>query len=156
MAMTVTEFEADASTLRCSRCGGVGLASERVANNGGILVVCPSCGSRSPLGGALFLKQTATKRPALPHGSSVSDVWARWGNTCFVCGLSQETLAQLGIGRQRHHVRRFCDHGHAGPLVPVCASCHEVVNALQRTVRRFLNPSAAQADSSAEEHHMGA
>jgi hypothetical protein len=118
------------------------LSSEPVPNNGGILVLCPACSSRSPLGAALFLKQAAAKRPPLPHGASVSDVWNRWGNRCFVCGLGQETLIKLGIGQQRHHVQPFAEHGHAGPLIPVCASCHEVVNALQRTVRRFVKTAS--------------
>ena len=136
--MTVAQFEASANVLRCLRCDHQGLTQERVANNGGILVVCPACRSRSPFRSALFLRQDGTRRKPLPAGSSVAEVWKRWGNACFVCGLTQATLERLGIGQHRHHVHRYSERGHDGPLVPVCASCHEVVNALQRIVRRFV------------------
>ena len=52
-------------------------------------------------------------------------------------------MAHLGIGRQRHHVRPYAEYGHAGPLVPICSNCHELVTWLQKTVRKFDRPGVA-------------
>lgn len=139
--LTVEAFASLADTLQCRRCSGIGLSTEHVPNNNGILVVCAACGSRSPLGSAVFLRQTATvkRREPLPKGSSIDEVWSTWGGCCIVCGLAVERLRELGVGQQRHHVKPYAEHGHSGTLLPICTSCHEIVNWLQRTARRLLS-----------------
>lgn len=137
--LNVAEFEQQADSLRCQQCKRAGLRTDRTEpnpNNGGVQVVCPHCGSRRPLGPVTFLKQNHRKRrDPIPGEPSVEEIWATWGGRCAVCGLPSDTLRDHGIGRQRHHAWPYAEHGHNGPLLPVCVLCHRVVTALQQNAR---------------------
>ena len=82
-----------------------------------------------------YLKQNEGKRPTqppLPDGATLDSVWEQYGNLCIVCGAPKNVLARLGIGRQAHHVLRYAQAGHKGPVVPICTLCHPVVTDRQR------------------------
>jgi hypothetical protein len=127
------EFE----QVRDDPCQGCGAPVHLVPNpnNGALSVRCTSATCRRPFtpwgGIPINIKQTTTKRrQEYPMGESLDDVWARFGNTCVVCSAPKDVLNRLGIGRQRQHVLEYAQHGHQGPLVPMCVPCHE--NATQR------------------------
>src|SRR5574341_2474781 len=103
--MTLLEFEQERNIRPCSRCNSLGVDVRHNPNNNGLQVVCPACGSRSPWGVTVFLKQTTRKRrPPLPGGKTLDDVWFEFGDHCLSCGQSRETLRQMRIGRHAHHV----------------------------------------------------
>ena len=130
--MTRTEYDSIAAERPCEHCGLV-VALEHNRNNNAIQVICKSCGSRRPWGRVINLKQTTKRiRKPLPDGETLDSVWEKWGNVCFACGAPQSALATLGIGRQVHHVLPHAQHGHEGPLVPVCTFCHPVLTERQR------------------------
>ena len=131
-AMTVDEFNATASELPCRQCRQVGLEAAHNPNNNGLLVVCPHCGGKRPLGASHYLKQNTSKkrRPPAPH--ALNEVWELFGNVCAMCGAPRSALEVLGIGRQAHHVMPYAQHGHRGPLIPLCSHCHDTATARQR------------------------
>jgi len=104
-------------------------------NNNGLLVYCPHCQSKRPWGTLLYLKQNErkrSKRPPLPEGATLDSIWEKYDNRCVMCGAPKSALAQLGIGRQVHHVIPYAAEGHKGPLVPICTHCHPLVTERQR------------------------
>lgn len=154
--MTLLEFEQQREIRPCTRCGVPGVVLERSLNNNGVQVVCPACGSRSPWGATLFLKQSDRKRrPPLPGGKTLDDVWTDYGDRCVSCGQSRDTLLHLGIGRHAHHVLPYARHGHDGPVVPLCALCHQMVNALQRVMSRLIITRENQLMAPSDEAAVG-
>lgn len=136
--MTRLEFDESRESKPCIHCGLHGVELRRNLNNNGLQVVCSSCESGSPWGGAVFIQQSSRKRrEPLPNGVTLDSVWAEYDNRCIVCTQPRETLKAHGIGQQCHHVLPYSPHGHKGRIVPVCTACHEIVNALQRTFTRF-------------------
>lgn len=142
MTMTLDEFNEQRTSLQCRRCHKAGcLTTQHNIENNSLQVICatPGCECRTPLGGVINLKQSnRKKRPPIPGDPSLDEVWSEWGGHCIVCGLPGATLNALRIGRNRHHILPYAEHGHAGPVLPICVSCHEFVNALQRWTRKFL------------------
>jgi hypothetical protein len=139
--MTRDEFDAQKSRP-CSFCGNpVALAHN--PNNNSIQVVCTHRGAavakecarwRTPWGGlVIHIKQNnKTRRKEYPDGESLDEVWERFGNVCVVCSAPKDALMRLGIGRQRQHVLPYAQHGHQGPLVPMCVPCHENATSRQK------------------------
>jgi hypothetical protein len=154
--MTLAEFDVERLTHPCGGCGQVGIETALNPNNNGLLVVCPSCGSKRPWGSLLYLKQSDRKRPRrppLPNGETLDSTWERFENRCVVCSAPREFLEHIGIGRQVHHVAPYAQHGHRGPLVPVCTHCHSVANErqrlfwfIQRTVMKTTPPTPTTTD----------
>ena len=121
--MTIIEFDHERSVRPCLHCGEVGMDTRRNPNNNGLQVVCPHCDSARPWGALLYLKQNERKRasrPPLPDGESLDSVWARFGDRCVICSAPKEFLASVGVGRNVHHVLPYAQHGHRGPLIPIC------------------------------------
>jgi hypothetical protein len=130
--MTRIEYDAEVARRPCQQCGHE-VSLEHNPNNNALQVICPSCGSRRPWGPVVNLKQNNRKgRKPLPDGETLDSVWERWGNVCFACGAPSTFLQSLGIGRTVHHVLPHAQHGHKGPLVPICTLCHPVLNDRQR------------------------
>ena len=133
--MTMSEFERRRNTEPCQSCGHAGLVTQHNPNNNGLLIHCPNCGSKRPWGALLYLKQNEkqrVRRPSLPEGQTLDSIWERYGDRCVMCSAPKAALAELGIGRQIHHVAPYAQEGHKGPLVPICTHCHPVVNERQR------------------------
>jgi hypothetical protein len=133
--MTASEFAVHRENRPCGSCGVVGVVTQLNPNNNGLLVLCPNCGSKRPWGSLLFLKQNAGKRlprAPLPDGQTLDSVWEQYGDRCVFCSAPKSFLLGVGIGRHVHHVAPFAEEGHRGPVVPICAHCHEVANARQR------------------------
>lgn len=133
--MTLSEFDRQRAIRPCGSCGGGLVTTELNVNNNGLLVCCGTCGSKRPWGSVLYLKQRTEQRrtrPPLPDGETLESIWEKYGNRCVICSAPREALAQLGIGRQVHHVLPFAQEGHKGPLIPICTHCHPVVNDRQR------------------------
>lgn len=129
----------------CGACGRVGQFETflRGAHTG---IKC-RCGLEHPLPGVQWLRKAENleKRPKPPE--TIGETWVRCGDYCWGCGLTRDELLMLGIGRDQHHTKPFADHGHTGPLIPLCAVCHEHITAVQRHHRRlrerFANGDAA-------------
>lgn len=142
--MTRGEFDAARAVRPCAQCGTVGVGTSLNPNNNGLLVVCPSCGSKRPWGSLLYLKQNERRRssrPPLPDGETLDSIWAKFGDRCVICSAPRDFLERIGIGRQVHHVAPYMEAQHRGPLVPICAHCHTVANERQRIywfMRRFV------------------
>jgi hypothetical protein len=166
--MTLSEFDQERHVRPCGRCHATGLITQHNANNNGLLVYCPNCGSKTPWGSLLYLKRSERKRPTrppLPDGETLDSIWEKFGNRCLICSAPKSVLAVLGIGRQVHHVAPYAEEGHKGPLIPICTHCHPVVTDRQRIYwfirRRVMNESdASQSDErqhsdseETEEHH---
>lgn len=145
--MTVAEFQDQAESLTCQQCQGTSLTSEHNPNNNGQLVVCPTCHSHRPLGHTRYLKKNLNKTSRKPAPIDLEEVWVRFGNVCAICGAPRSALEVLGIGRQAHHVMPYAQHGHQGPLIPLCSPCHETATARQRVFwwwHRFLEQDHAE------------
>lgn len=133
--MTLAEFDRERDLRPCGICGERGLATRLNANNNGLLVCCPHCGTNRPWGSLLYLKQNVNKRPnrpPLPEGATLDSIWEKFDNRCVICSAPKSALAVLGIGRQVHHVVPYAEEGHKGPLIPICSHCHPVVSDRQR------------------------
>ena len=133
--MTRAEFDVDRDVRPCRECGSTGLTTQLNPNNNGLLVRCPHCDSKRPWGSLLYLKQNEqkrTRRPPLPNGETLDDVWARYEDRCVMCSAPKHFLIALGIGRQVHHVVPYALEGHKGPVVPICSHCHAVATDRQR------------------------
>jgi hypothetical protein len=133
--MTLSEFKEERTARPCQHCGATGLGTELNPNNNGLLVCCPSCGSKRPWGSLLYLQQNESRRasrPPLPDGETLDSIWEKYDNRCVICSAPKSALALLGIGRQVHHVLPYAQGGHKGPLIPICTHCHPVVTNRQR------------------------
>lgn len=142
--MTVEEFdELGKYSLPCRECARTGMAREHIDNNNAERVYCPFCGSKSPWGVTMNLKQTSTKRrkdDALRDGCSIVEVWERFKNRCVVCTLPMHALADVRLGLSRHHVtERYSPDELDCPIVPVCNACKSIVDARQREAWRWYN-----------------
>lgn len=140
-SMTLAEFERQKATLRCVRCGHLGLepGPPEVQNNG-IPIVCPSCHKKHALGGrTLWLKQTTKKnRKDYPAGQSIAEVWERYKHRCVVCTLPHAALVDIRIGISNHHVaERYDPTEYDCPIVPVCQACKAIVDARQKEAWRW-------------------
>lgn len=116
--------------------GAVGLDVERNANNGGARPICSACGSKTPLAGVQWLKQSPITTPKRSK-VDVDAIWNACGNHCTHCGASRDLLRRLGIGLNAQHMVPFWKAGDAHPLVPYCARCHQESTARQATTRRI-------------------
>ena len=144
--MTHTEFKQLEREKPCRQCHQLGVALRVNPNNGGQQVVCPQCGSGNPWGGGLFVsRKPRNKRERLPKNMSMANVWERYENRCVVCSRSKAELKANGVGQQRHHVLPHAQHGHNGPIVPICTQCHSFVTTLQRVLRQ-LTPTIGELD----------
>ena len=132
--MTVAEFQIERKNRPCRECGQNSVETELNPNNNGLLVHCQHCGSKTPWGKLLFLKQKEKRsaRAPLPRGETLDSIWEKFGNHCVMCGAPKDALMKLGIGRQVHHVVPYTQAGHQGPLVPICTHCHPMVTDRQR------------------------
>jgi hypothetical protein len=123
--------------IACPACRAVGdyQLFQEPANNG-VGVQCDGCGKRHPLRmfGVMWLRTEGKRR-----SNDIVAVMKERGAFCYVCGTSAAELAALGVGMHVHHARGFAGHGEDGPKIPTCALCHEIVTALQRTMRRLVN-----------------
>jgi predicted HNH restriction endonuclease len=73
------------------------------------------------------------------RSNDIVTVMNECGAYCYSCGNTYEETAQkLGLGFAVHHTRPFADHGERYKKIPLCALCHEVITALQRTMRRVM------------------
>lgn len=122
--------------VACPYCGSVGRFQlfDEIANNG-IGIQCIACDRHHP-----FIRQRimwlrgAGKR----RSNDIATVMRECGSYCYSCSSSYEELSALGIGFAVHHTQPFADHGEQSKKIPLCAFCHEVINALQRTMQRLL------------------
>ena len=133
--VTRAEFAEQQKARPCNGCGNIGVVTELNPNNNGLLVRCSACGSNRPWGSLLYLKQNERKRaarPPLPDGETLNSIWDKYDNRCLMCGAPKSALAELGIGRQVHHVIPYAAEGHKGPLIPICTHCHPLVTERQR------------------------
>jgi hypothetical protein len=139
--MTAIEFEKEKNIRPCRHCGQTACETELNPNNNGLLVRCGNCGSKYPWGHLQFLKQNERRksRPPLPNGETLDSIWAKFGDCCVICSSPKSFLEQVGIGRQVHHVLPYAEHGHQGPLIPVCIGCHATATERQRLHWYFRN-----------------
>jgi hypothetical protein len=154
--MTLHEFDDIRAIRPCAHCGTVGVGTQLNPNNNGLLVVCPSCGSKRPWGSLLYLKQNERRRPSrplLPDGETLDSIWAKYGGRCVMCSAPKAFLERIGIGRQVHHVAPYAEEQHRGPLVPICTHCHSVANERQR-IYWFMRRIALAGDETAVEATM--
>lgn len=140
--MTVQEFTDLAPTLECLQCHRQGLKTDLNVNNNGLLVVCPHCTSKRPLGSLLYLRQDKNakkvRRQDYPPDQGLFDVWERFGHRCTVCCLTEAQLRLLGLGLSRHHVTDDFKHsGHDCQIVPICTGCKTLVDHRQRESLRW-------------------
>jgi 5-methylcytosine-specific restriction endonuclease McrA len=123
------DFNAQRSELACRECGAVGLTVERNPNNNGVRPQCPRCGSKSPLRGVQWLRQSTAedRRPRRWAGDpTTEEVWAANGNHCAYCGKSRALCERLGIGLTVQHVRPVIFGGAADSrLIPFCSRCQQ-------------------------------
>jgi hypothetical protein len=156
--MTLAQFEQERTVRPCTDCGAMGVVTAHNPNNNGLLVRCPSCGSKRPWGSLLYLKQNERRRsarPSLPDGETLDSVWEKFGNRCFVCSAPKHFLIRLAIGRHAHHVAPYAEEGHKGPIVPICTLCHPVVTERQRMhwfLRRVVVIETDTAEDAAPDH----
>jgi hypothetical protein len=146
--MTLAEFEYERTVRPCVGCGHTGLVTQHNINNNGLLVICPTCGSKRPWGALLYLKQNIHKRPSrspLPNGETLDSIWEKFGNRCVLCSAPKAFLLSIDIGRTVHHVAPYAQARHDRPLVPICNLCHALANErqglsafLQRVVLKAL------------------
>src|SRR5436190_21538912 len=121
--MTLAEFEYARTVRPCLGCGHTGLVTQHNVNNNGLLVICPTCGSKRPWGPLLYLKQHTDRRasrPPLPNGETLDSMWAKFVNRCVLCSAPETFLMSIGVGRTVHHVAPYAQEGHRGPFVPIC------------------------------------
>lgn len=138
--MTVSEFEAQRTSLACQHCRHVGLEVEHNRNNNGYRPVCPQCGSKIPISGVQWLAQNGAADRKLRRGKTPSppDVWLANGDHCAFCGKSRGLCERLGIGLTVQHVVPVILGGEDGPLVPFCARCQEISVAALRHTREVM------------------
>lgn len=122
--------------VACPYCGVVGYFQlfDEIANNG-VGIQCTHCDRHHP-----FIRQRIMwlRGEGKRKSNDIATVMRECGAYCYSCGRSYEELSALGIGFAVHHTRPFADHGEQSKKIPLCALCHEVINALQRTMRRLL------------------
>lgn len=149
--MTLEEFHVQQPTRPCITCGHKPVELLVHPNNNGTYIHCSLCGLSHAWTApqVLFLKVSDRKtRDEYPDGNTLEEVWRRYGDHCFVCGLDRAVLADLKVGQERHHSKRYAEHGHDGGLiVPVCGRCHAFVSAIQMVVRVFLKKLEARDES---------
>lgn len=141
VSLSLDEFTEQRDTLTCRKCHQAALGTEHNPNNNGLLLICTGCGSKTPLGPLLYLRQNTKKkttRREYPEGASLDEVWAKFGNRCVSCSATKDELAFLGIGRHRQHVAQYAEHEHDGPIVPMCEPCHAEATRRQRDVKFWL------------------
>lgn len=140
--MKLSDFEEKKSTLVCGRCGTIGLETYKQPNAGGVGARCPACGSKAPLAPEIWFSQNGTSDHVRRLKHDTHKVWRDSGGRCSFCGKSEAICKILKIGLQAHHINPPLFGGpEDGPLVPICARCHEMVRAFQmetRDVERVL------------------
>ena len=139
--MTHAEFLLEQAKRPCRSCGYKPVVTRVELNNNGTYVFCPQCGKKHAWAPQVMYlaMENKLKREEYPDGHSLQEVWDRYHNHCFVCGLDKGQLTDLKIGRERHHTKRYAEHGHDGGfIIPVCGRCHAFVTAIQAWVRVFL------------------
>jgi Zinc-binding domain of primase-helicase len=129
--------------VACPACGSLGdyqLFDE--LNNNGVGLQCRACSKHHPFikQGIMWLR-TAGKR----RSNDIAAVMKERGAYCYGCGTPFRVLEAHGIGMHAHHSRPFTAHGEDSPKIPLCALCHEIITALQRTMRRLLERDDAPA-----------
>ena len=121
--MTRQEFEAEIGEHTCPFCRSVGVfdiykpADERCPHEWGV-----KCGSCKTFYRWLSKEKNEVKRPALPKGT-IPQVWAQYDNYCACCGLHDDDLKILGLGRTVQHVPPYDIAGEKAVLLPFCQWC---------------------------------
>src|SRR5262249_39400351 len=117
------------AVVPCLYCGHVGKFSlfNEIANNG-VGLKCDVCDRHHPLiRERIMWLRGGDKRRA----NDIAAVMKECGAYCYSCGQTFEEMSKRGIGFVVHHTRPFGDHGEQYKKIPLCAFCHEVINALQ-------------------------
>ncbi len=143
-----TERLREFSCPMCARSGAF-FQTFRNSNNNGVGLVCP-CGRQHPASklGIYWLRQGEHGQRPKSH-ERLADTWARGGERCWHCGAPRDWLEAHGVGRHQHHAHPYVEEGHVGPLIPLCATCHEHASAQYRLMRRLVEAwRASRADHS--------
>ncbi len=121
-AMNQREFQESQKTLACKFCGEFALELEKGSiHHPGGGIWCQSCKKHNFW---LSKDRAENYRPKLPRGT-LPQVWEVWGSHCAHCGLSEEKLSFLGIGRTVQHVPPFKERGNTEYLIPLCDWCQQ-------------------------------
>lgn len=139
--MTLEEFKAEQSTLRCRKCGLLGLDENRPSNANHVGARCPNCGCKDPIApGMWWFSQNGSKDHFRKTKHNVQEVWSRCGNHCSFCGKSWALCELLCIGRQAQHIYPIMFGGtEEGAVIPICARCQEMTRPLLLETRDVLN-----------------
>jgi hypothetical protein len=86
----------------------------------------------------MWLRQGKPKR-----SDDIASIMRECGDYCYACGVGYETLRAAGVGMHVHHTKPFSVVGDKCKKIPLCATCHEIVTALQRHHTRFYAGEAA-------------
>ena len=111
--------------------------------DGGVRLRCHAC--RLAPDPSWWIPQGNRKRRT-KGAPTITEVTKERGAFCYGCGLDESLLLQFRIRLYVHHARAYQDAGHAGPYIPLCGVCHEIVTFTQKTVRRFLPTASAHED----------
>ena len=135
--------------LPCLYCGNVGQYRlfDEMANYG-VGLQCLHCERHHPLikQRIMWIRGTEKRR-----SNDIASVMRDCGAYCYSCGRTYNEISKLGLGFAVHHTRPFVDHGEQYKKIPLCALCHEVINALQRTMRRLIATTQVPSEVEAEE-----
>lgn len=121
--MTRAEFESEIQEHTCPFCKSVGVftimkpADDRCPHEWSV-----RCGSCNTFYRWLSKEKNDQKRPPLAKGT-IPEVWERFGNYCACCGLHDEDLKVLGIGRTVQHAPPYAVVGDKATLLPFCQWC---------------------------------
>lgn len=131
----------DIACPHCQIIGAFDLFNE-IANNG-VGVQCVGCGRHHPFTREkiMWLRGDGKRR-----ANDIASVMKECGAYCYACGHTKDELAAVGVGMAAHHTRPFADHGEQYRKIPLCAVCHEFINAAQRTMRRLVALRAKERD----------
>ena len=119
--MNKAEFENTRESMSCKFCGERTLEFEESTQHPGGGIRCRSCGRHNFW---LAKDRAENYRPKLPQGT-LPQVWQGWGKHCAHCGLSEDKLSFLGIGKTVQHVPPFKESGHTEHLIPLCDWCQQ-------------------------------
>lgn len=120
--MTRSEFENQQLEHICPHCKSQGKWSISQAPEGsphGEKVVCEACGIMLRW---LTKEKNSDRRPRLRSGT-IPEIWKTTKGYCACCGLHEDDLLFLGIGRTVQHVPPYDVSKDDGVLIPFCQWC---------------------------------
>jgi hypothetical protein len=97
-------------------------------------VLCGNCGVFSRF---LSKDKNVGKRERLPNGTTDA-VWKEYRGHCACCGIHEDQLAVLGIGRTIQHSPPYDLTGNKSHLLPFCTWCQARASAEMIRMRTAL------------------